>query len=80
MSQAPVTASRNPEPARVSIAWRVFTAPLFLGLPPVDLPRTEPALLQVHTRYFALKVDLTQFCGALRLVKSEASIARGLSS
>ena len=42
--------------------------------------RAEPALLQVHIRYFALKVDLSQFCGALRLVKSEASIARGLSS
>ncbi|MEM9916009.1 MAG: isoprenylcysteine carboxylmethyltransferase family protein [Planctomycetota bacterium] len=32
MSQAPATASRNPEPARVSIAWRVFTAPTYLGL------------------------------------------------
>lgn len=56
------------------------SAPLLLGLSPVDLPRAEPALLQVHIRYFALKVDLSQFCGALRLVKSEASIARGLSS
>ena len=42
--------------------------------------RAEPALLQVHIRYFALKVDLSQICGALRLVKSEASTARGPSS
>lgn len=57
-----------------------LSAPLLLGLSPVALPRAEQALLQVHTRYFALKVDLAQFCGALRLVKSEASIARGPSS
>lgn len=32
MSQAPPPASPNTQPARVPIAWRVFTAPLFLTL------------------------------------------------
>lgn len=32
MSQAPTSASTENKPARASIAWRVFTAPLFLSL------------------------------------------------